>query len=109
MSPAFNADERCAGYAEMDTTRYSGGMTTASSAERPRATDQVQTLVRAFSILEVVARSPAGISLADVSRRVGLHKSTVFRMIRTMATLGYVVQSGDRKLYRMSDRLRPRA
>lgn len=78
-----------------------------SRVESPRAIEQVQTLVRAFSILEAVACSPAGISLADVSRRVGLHKSTVFRMIRTLATLGYVVQSDDRKLYHMSDRLRP--
>lgn len=82
-------------------------MTTTSPVEPPRPTEPVQTLVRAFSILEAVARSPAGISLADVSRRVGLHKSTVFRMIRTLATLGYVVQSDDRKLYHMSDRLRP--
>lgn len=80
---------------------------TAVSPLESKPADQVQTLVRAFSILEAVARSPAGISLADVSRRVGLHKSTVFRMIRTLATLGYVVQSSDSKLYRMSERLRP--
>jgi DNA-binding IclR family transcriptional regulator len=67
---------------------------------------QVQVLVRAFSILEAMADRPAGISLADLSRRVGLHKSTTFRMLRTLATLGYVVQSESNRSYRVSDRLR---
>lgn len=94
------------GYAKVDTTRYGDRMTTTDRLE-PRPTEPVQTLVRAFSILEAVARSPSGISLADVSRRVGLHKSTVFRMIRTLTSLGYIDRIDDRKLYRMSDRLRP--
>ena len=67
---------------------------------------QVQVLVRAFSILEAMADRPAGISLADLSRRVGLHKSTTFRMLRTLAMLGYVVQSESNRSYRVSDRLR---
>jgi DNA-binding IclR family transcriptional regulator len=81
-------------------------MTTVTHLESPRSAAQVQTLVRAFSILEAVARNPAGIGLAEVSRAAGLHKSTGFRMLRTLAMLGYVVQSADSKLYRMSDRLR---
>jgi DNA-binding IclR family transcriptional regulator len=60
--------------------------------------------VRAFSILEVIAGNPSGISLGDLSRSVGLHKSTAFRMVRTMAALGYVTQTKDRKLYRVGDR-----
>jgi len=71
-----------------------------------RSPEQIQTLVRAFSILEAIAGSPGGINLADISRSVGLHKSTAFRMVRTLATLGYV-RSDERKLYHMSDRLRP--
>jgi IclR family acetate operon transcriptional repressor len=70
-----------------------------------RGPEQIQTLVRAFSILEAIAGSPAGINLSDISRSVGLHKSTAFRMVRTLAILGYV-KSDDRKLYYMSDRLR---
>ena len=65
----------------------------------------VQSLVRAFSILEVIAGSQEGISLSDLSRSVGLHKSTAFRMVRTMTVLGYVVRTEDSKLYRMGDRL----
>ena len=65
----------------------------------------VQSLVRAFSILEVVADNPMGIRLRDLSRRAGLHKSTAFRMLRTLAMLGYVQQTENGKLYRMGDRL----
>jgi len=36
----------------------------------------VQSLGRAFAILEAVARHREGIGLADLSKRVGLHNST---------------------------------
>src|SRR5262245_60000224 len=36
----------------------------------------VQSLERAFAILEEVARNREGISLAELSKRVGLHAST---------------------------------
>ena len=65
----------------------------------------VQSLVRAFSLLEVVADNPMGIRLRDLSRRSGLHKSTAFRMLRTLAMLGYVQQTEDGKLYRLGARL----
>jgi IclR family KDG regulon transcriptional repressor len=61
----------------------------------------IQSLVRAFAILEEVARSRDGISLADLSKRVGLHNSTTFHLAKTMATLGYIRQSRDTKRYRV--------
>jgi len=80
---------------------------TASPAALPKGgPEQVQVLVRAFSILEAMADRPSGISLADLSRRVRLHKSTTYRMVRTLAMLGYVVQSESNRFYRVSDRLR---
>ena len=38
----------------------------------------VQSLGRAFAILEEVARHREGIGLADLSKQVGLHNSTAF-------------------------------
>jgi DNA-binding IclR family transcriptional regulator len=61
----------------------------------------IQSLVRAFAIVEEVARSKDGISLADISKRVGLHNSTTFHLVKTLATLGYVRQSRDTKRYRV--------
>jgi hypothetical protein len=63
----------------------------------------IQSVVRAFSVLEVLAGSPTGLRLADLSRMVGLHKATVFRLVRTMMLLGYVAQTAEGEPYRVSD------
>lgn len=61
----------------------------------------VQSLARAFSILEEVARSRDGINLAELSRKVGLHNSTTFHLVKTMVSLGYIRQIKDDKRYRI--------
>jgi len=71
----------------------------------PEASDDkrggVQSLARAFRILEEVARSRDGISLAELSRKVGLHNSTTFHLVKTMVFLGYIRQTKDDKRYRI--------
>jgi IclR family KDG regulon transcriptional repressor len=66
-----------------------------------RARGGVQSLGRAFAILEEIARHREGIGLADLSKRVGLHNSTTFHLAKTMVTLGYVRQERDSKRYRV--------
>lgn len=61
----------------------------------------VQSIGRAFAILEEVARNRDGITLADLSKRVGLHTSTTFHLVRTMVGLGYIRQLRDSKRYRI--------
>ena len=61
----------------------------------------VQSLARAFMIMEEIARNRDGIGLADLSKRVGLHNSTTFHLVRTMVSLGYVRQMKDSKRYRI--------
>lgn len=61
----------------------------------------VQSLGRAFSILEEVARHREGIGLAELSKRVGLHNSTTFHLAKTLVTLGYMRQERDSKRYRV--------
>jgi IclR family KDG regulon transcriptional repressor len=53
----------------------------------------IQSLERAFSILEEVARNNEGINLSELSKCVGLHNSTTFHLVRTMVSLGYVEQA----------------
>src|SRR5882757_9890898 len=67
--------------------------------ERQRA--GIQSLGRAFGILEEVARHRDGIGLADLSKRVGLHNSTTFHLVKTMVSLGYIRQEKDSKRYRV--------
>jgi IclR family transcriptional regulator, KDG regulon repressor len=61
----------------------------------------VQSIARAFAILEEVARAREGIGLAELSKRVGLHNSTAFHLIKTMVSLGYIRQIKDGKRYRI--------
>lgn len=61
----------------------------------------VQSLGRAFGILEEVARHREGIGLADLSKRVGLHNSTTFHLAKTLVALGYLRQEADSKRYRI--------
>jgi IclR family KDG regulon transcriptional repressor len=57
----------------------------------------VQSLGRAFAILEEVARHRDGIGLADLSKLVGLHNSTAFHLVKTMVSLGYIRQEKDKR------------
>jgi len=75
----------------------------AASARDPaeRARGGVQSIGRAFAIMEEIARNRDGIGLAELSKRVGLHNSTTFHLVRTMVALGYVRQLKDSKRYRI--------
>ena len=66
-----------------------------------RARGGVQSLGRAFSIIEEVARHREGIGLADLSKLVGLHNSTTFHLAKTLVSLGYLRQERDTKRYRV--------
>jgi DNA-binding IclR family transcriptional regulator len=61
----------------------------------------VQSLGRAFAILEEVARHREGIGLSELSKQVGLHNSTTFHLVKTMVSLGYIRQERDSKRYRV--------
>jgi IclR family KDG regulon transcriptional repressor len=66
-----------------------------------RCSGGVQSLGRAFGIMEEIARNRDGINLAELSKRVGLHNSTTFHLVKTLVTLGYVRQLKDSKRYRI--------
>jgi IclR family transcriptional regulator, KDG regulon repressor len=70
-------------------------------AQEPRERAGVQSLARAFAILEQIARNREGIGLAELSKRVGLHNSTTFHLLKTMVALGYIRQSKQTKRYRI--------
>jgi len=59
----------------------------------------IQSLARAFSLLEGIADSAEGIGLTQLSRKTGLNSSTVFHLLKTMMGLGYIRQAEDSKRY----------
>lgn len=66
-----------------------------------RRSGGVQSLGRAFAILEQVARHREGIGLAELSKLVGLHNSTTFHLAKTLVSLGYLRQEKDTRRYRI--------
>lgn len=65
----------------------------------------IQSLERAAAILDAVARSPQGISLAELSTQVGLHTSTAFHLVKTLVQLEFINQMADTKQYRIGSHL----
>ena len=74
-------------------------MTRETSQDRPDG--RIQSLDRAFSVLEEVARHRNGITLSELSRKLGLHTSTLYHVTRTLSSLGYLRTGPDDKRYRM--------
>lgn len=56
---------------------------------------------RALAILRLFIVGEAEIGLSDISTRVGLHQSTVYRLLVTLASAGFVEQSAHTGRYRL--------
>ena len=65
----------------------------------------VQSLDRAFDLLEILCRSRGGMSIGALSAETGLHKSTVHRLLASMCTRGYVQRDAETSMYRAGMRL----
>lgn len=50
----------------------------------------IQVLDRALEILETLATEGKGLGVTELAQRVGLHKSTVHRVLTTLSVWGYV-------------------
>jgi IclR family acetate operon transcriptional repressor len=77
-----------------------------TAAARPRSSgekggsDQVQSLVRALSLLNRIAESPDdGATLTDLAQQVGLPPSTAHRLLLTLEQERYVRFSHDRRIW----------
>jgi DNA-binding IclR family transcriptional regulator len=68
--------------------------------EAGRERSGVQSIERAFSILNQISQHH-GIGLAELSKKVGLHNSTAFHLVRTMVELGIVRQDKNSKRYHL--------
>ena len=55
--------------------------------------------MRAMKILELLAQSQRGLTLADVSRKLSVPKSSAHVLMRTLEDLGYLKSSGSKGKY----------
>ena len=65
----------------------------------------VNSLARGLDILAVFPQKNRALSLAEISQMLGLNKSTVFRLLATLQTLGYVHKDEYTKRYRPTPRV----
>lgn len=56
----------------------------------------VQSIDRAFALLELMAEAGGGLTLSDLAARSGLAPATIHRLLRTLAKKGYVRQDESR-------------
>jgi DNA-binding IclR family transcriptional regulator len=57
------------------------------------------TLERALLILDAFTPQDPTMSLAELARKTGLHKSTLLRLARTLQRFGYLAQTGEGNYY----------
>lgn len=57
------------------------------------------TIARAFGILRTFQGGSVGLGVTDVSRKIGLHKSTISRLLLTLEQLGVVRRDPDTDKY----------
>ncbi len=62
-------------------------------------TKTIQSLERAFSILELFQNGKNELSLKEISDSIGLNKSTTFGLVNSLTTLGYLLQNEDNQKY----------
>jgi len=65
----------------------------------------IQSVRRAFDILKAVSSNAGGASLTEIAARVELPKSTVSRMLSTLAGVGAVERMSEREGFRIGNEL----
>lgn len=65
----------------------------------------VQSLDRAFDIMEALCAAREGLPIHMLSEQTGLHKSTVHRLLSSMVSHGYVYKDEYTGKYRMTTKL----
>ena len=68
------------------------------------STPTVQSIDRAFEILEALGNKPEGMLVKELSAQLGLNKSTVSRILATLAEHGYV-EKNKNNYYRIGMRM----
>jgi DNA-binding IclR family transcriptional regulator len=65
----------------------------------------IRSLQRGLTLLEIVGKREQATGLADLSRELALHPSTVFHLLKTLLALGYVAQPPGHKTYRLGPKI----
>ena len=70
-----------------------------------RSNHNVQSVVRAFRILELLGQEERSLSLGELSKGLRINKTTARRFLITLKNIGYVYQDLHTKLYNITPKL----
>ena len=59
----------------------------------------IGTLDKTVKIIELLSKSPAGMSVSEISRSLGFPKSTTHHILKTFLRHGFFSQNGESKKY----------
>lgn len=68
----------------------------------PKCPYSVPNLERSFMIMECLGQSGEGLTLTDLVRRTGLPQNSIFRICRTLETLGYLTRHPETKRHHLT-------
>jgi IclR family acetate operon transcriptional repressor len=67
------------------------------TADQPRSSERVQSVDRAFTLLERLADADGPLTLSELAERTGLPMPTIHRLLRFLASQGYVRQEPSKR------------
>lgn len=62
---------------------------------------KVQSIDRAFDIMEYLSREPEGLSLTEISQKLDLPTSTVFRLLSVLRDRNYINKNDSTSVYKL--------
>jgi DNA-binding IclR family transcriptional regulator len=65
---------------------------------QPRS-QPVKSADRTLDIFELLAAEPAGLTVSEISQKLGLARSSTHGLVRTLHTRGYLMQNGGRRFH----------
>src|ERR1700754_6556 len=68
-----------------------------SSATATTVKPRIQSVARAASLLNEIARSPVGLTAQELSTATGLSRATTYHLVQTLAAVGYIAAGADRR------------
>lgn len=63
--------------------------------------NKVQTIDRALDIIELLATAKEGLGVTEIGQNIGLHKSTVYRLLTALSARGYIEKDSKNSTYKI--------
>lgn len=67
------------------------------AAETGEVQPRIQSVARAVRVLEAIAKSTDGLTAVEIAAELTLNRATVYHLVHTLGSVGYVVQGPERR------------